>query len=576
LLIAALGVLTYLPALRTPRFLDDYLHKLMIDGRFPVARSPLNLYDFVGDDDRALFVARGLVPWWSDPELKLRFFRPLASGLLWFEQRVLGFGIALQHLHSFAWWLVCVLAARALFRRLLPPRAALLTTLVYAFAPCHALPLAWIANRNALLSLAFGTLALGSYLSFRERPSLWHGLSAGLLFALSLLSGEYALCFGGYVLALELTRPALRSRAEPHSKRARLQKRALGVMPFVVPALAYLVLRGALDYGTSGSGFYVDPLREPWAFARSAPLRLAALLAQGWLTVGPEVWLALPPAYQWLVFPCVLTALVVLALALRRVYASLPPALRHHARWLLLGSMLAIVPVLPSLPSPRLMGIALLGIAVQLGLLLDYAWFPAPSTVRNRAFERLGVVATALGFVHFIHGPVSGWLAASSVQRSAQNFITDVARIGERLEQLESSRVVVLRGGVESLFGPFALVALGGPWTRWDLLSDPSHLLTLRRSERSLELVAPEDASLCPSDGYSLFRNAEVPLLPEEEFRAPGFKLRILAAGEQGPTRARVTFSAPIGPGQLWVARTRDRLRETPPPAVGTGTPSDG
>jgi len=561
--IAALGVFTFLPGLRSPRFLDDYLHTLMVDGRFPVQRSPFNLYDFIGDSERVVFTERGLLPWWAHPELKLRFFRPVSSALMWFEQRVLGFGVGMQHVHSFAWWLIAVLAARALFRRLLGERAALLATLVFAFAPCHALPLSWIANRNALLSLAFGTLALNAYVAWRTQRRARNGLASLVLFALALLSGEYALCFGGYVVAFELTRTT-----------DRVAQRVLGLLAFFAPAAGYLVVRHALGYGTVGSGFYVDPLAEPWDFLRVAPLRLASLLGNGWLTLGTDTWL-LGRAWEWVIFPCIGLLAVGIALLLRRTYAALPPEQRSQARWLLIGSLLSILPVLSAVPSPRLMGIALLGIALQVGLILDQAWFPEPSVVRTRAFEWVGVAATVLGFMHFVHGPVTGWLGASTIQRSANRFVSDVAWIEKRLHALQASEVVVLRGAVDSFFGPFALVVLGGPWTRWDILSDPQHLLTLRRDASTLELVAPEDSSLSPSDGFSLFRGAGLPLQANEEHRAARFTLRVLAVSEFGPTRARITFDEPIGEGQLWISRRGGRLHETPPPRIGYGIPSD-
>lgn len=563
-LLAALGVLTFMPALRCPRFLDDYLHALMIDGRFPVARSPFNLYDFVGEPERAMFMERGLLPWWTHPELKLRFLRPVSSALMWFEQRVLGLGVGLQHVHSFVWWFFCVLAARALFRRLLGERAALLATLVFAFAPCHAMPLAWIANRNALLSLAFGTLALLAYLGFRERGRASAGLAALVLFTLALLSGEYALCFGGYVLSLELSR-----RGDG------FVRRVLGLGTFFVPALSYLLVRSALGYGTAGSGFYVDPLSEPWAFLRIAPFRLASLLGQGWLTIGTDTWLLLRPSTQWLVFPCVGALGLVLALILRRVYGAQPPELQTRLRWLLVGSVLATIPVLSTVPSPRLMGIALLGIAPHIALILEHAWFPASSVPRSPAFERLGVVAALLGFLHFVHGPVVGWLATAQIERDAGRFVADVAWIEKRLQKLHSSEVVVLRGGVESFFGPFALRVAGGPETRWDVLSDPMHLLALRRDERTLDLIVPEDSTLSPTGGFSLFRGPGRPLQQGEEHRAARFTLRVLEVEKQGVTQARLTFDEPISKRQLWVSRHGERLFETPPPRVGYGLPSD-
>src|SRR4051794_28837520 len=77
------GALVHLPAVRCPFILDDYMHASMIEGSIGVRRGPFDLYDFVNDVDRATFLERGLLPWWSHPRLTIRFFRPLSSALRW-------------------------------------------------------------------------------------------------------------------------------------------------------------------------------------------------------------------------------------------------------------------------------------------------------------------------------------------------------------------------------------------------------------------------------------------------------------------------------------------------------------
>src|SRR5690606_4480258 len=145
----------------------------------------------------------------------------LSSALLYADHRLFGGAPLPMHLHSFAWWVACVVGARARYREALSPRAAAVATVIFALAPCHAMPLAWLANREALISLAFGIFALGSYTRFRDRPRALSFASAALLFGLALFGGgEYALAFGGYVAAIELLR-LLRGglRAEPLGRR---------------------------------------------------------------------------------------------------------------------------------------------------------------------------------------------------------------------------------------------------------------------------------------------------------------------------------------------------------------------
>src|SRR6185437_1081486 len=137
-LLFLVGAIVFAPSLRSAYLLDDYLHASMIAGAYPAPRGPFDLYNFVTDADRAVLLDRGMLPWWSDPRLTIRFFRPLSSGLVYAEHRALGplagerVGRLLMHLHSFAWWAALVLAANALFRRLLARRPARIATAVFA------------------------------------------------------------------------------------------------------------------------------------------------------------------------------------------------------------------------------------------------------------------------------------------------------------------------------------------------------------------------------------------------------------------------------------------------------------
>ena len=285
--LVAVGILVFLPAIRSPLLFDDYIHRSMANGTFPAPRGPFDFYDFVNGHDRALLLERGIVPWWTDPALEIRFFRPLSSLLLYGDHRTFASAPLVLHVHSFLWWVLAVLGARALFVRFFSPRVALLATAAFALAPAHVLPLAWLANREALVSLALGLVALVRYEDFRDTGRARDGALAAVLFALAFLAGEYALLLGGYVVAFEL----FRARG-PSSSPAR---RVAGLLPFVLPLVAYLVARRALGYGTTASGFYSDPTRDPLGFLAAAPKRLSWLVLGAWLALDGE---AMRPSYS--------------------------------------------------------------------------------------------------------------------------------------------------------------------------------------------------------------------------------------------------------------------------------------
>lgn len=561
------GAMLFSPAVFTPLFLDDHLQGAMVEGTFPAKRSPFDLYAFVDDGDRAALMARGLLPWWTDPRLTIRFFRPLSSALLWVDHRVFSHAALPMHLHSLAWWAAAVLAARSLFRRLLPSRPATFATVIFALAPCHALPLAWVPNRETLVSIVFGALALGAQARWRDDRRPRDAAVAGALFALAMLAGgEYALCFGGYVVAMDVGR--LRSGETG-------ARRVVGWLPFVVPALTYLAVRGALGYGTAASGFYSDPLREPGAFLTNAPGRAVALLATGWLTVDSEYWRL--GVARWLLAGIVLACAAGLAVPIRRAFAALEPRHRAAATWLLVGSLLALVPTLAVVPARRLLGVSMLGIAAVVALLLDRAWFPRagePGVSRGPAASLAALAALGLGFAHLVHGPGISWLASEQHRTDASDFDSRVAWLRSRTGDPKKARVGVMRGLAGVFFAPFALDRRGVTPARWCVLTQAGHVVALRRDVYTLELVATTGRGLYPIGERNLYRSVDAPLHEGDEIVVPGMRVTILEVGEAGPRAARFVFDEDPAT-LLWLSDMFDATREVELPSVDFGAPYD-
>jgi hypothetical protein len=566
LLFAYIGValLAVVPAVATPFFLDDYLHAAMVEGTFPVARSPFDLYDFVDDGDRGAMIDHGLLPWWTHPKLTIRFFRPLSSALLWADHKIFGAHALPMHVHSLAWWIAAIVGARALFRRWFPPRVAMLATIVFAISPCHAMPLGWIANREVLISLAFGTFALGALARFREAGGARDAIVAAVLFSLALLGGgEYALSFGGYVLAIEVVR-----RRDPGPRRV------LSWLPFALPAAAYLAARARLGYGTAGSGFYSDPLRDPGVFLRKVPWRGAALLSDGWLTIDPNyatTW------QKWAVAGVVALVAVGLAVAVRRALADLHEDQGRTALWLLLGSTVALVPVLAVVPSLRLLGVAMVGIAPIVAIVVDHAWFPpgrarGEDTSRAANVERL--VALTLGFAHFVHGPMTAFLDASQLRRDASDFGARVAWLRDQVPDPTRAELGVVRGMAPVFFAPFGLDAKGHPPARWTVLAQTGHVLVLRKDARTFELVVPENRSIYPAGDGNLYRSDDAPLRAGDVVNAGGMRATVLEAGANGPRRVRLELDE--DPARiLWLRDDTDQLQVAELPDPGFGAPFD-
>lgn len=567
LILVIVGILVFLPSIRTPFLLDDYLHRSMANGAFPVPRGPFDLYDFVSDRDRQELMARGILPWWTDPSLEIRFFRPLSSSLLWLDHKWLGTHPLVLHAHSFAWWIAAMLSAKRLYGRVFSKRVALMATVVFALAPCHMMPLAWLANREALVSLTFGLQGLVAYQDFRAERRAKDALLAALFFALAAAAGEYALSLAGYILAFEIFRP----RAEES-----LGRRVVGLLPWALPTAIYLVIRSMLGYGTRSSGFYSDPTRDLGAYLESAPRRLLLLLSDAWFSLDGETLHSKTPF--WVLVLVAALALGFLVRPVREAIARLDEGPRRGALALLVGSVLAMLPVMSVVPAPRVLGAAMVGVAAVVSVLLDDVWMGKGGEVAGpgtpRRSEHAVLAALLLAFVHVVHGPFTAFLAGRNVEGGARRFAAYATRLGKRTP--ESSDMVVMRGLGSSFFLPFAMYPHGVPPKTWRILSHTGHVLAVREDEHTLTLLSPNDATLFPIGNGNLFRTERARVAVGEVFVVPGMKAEVLEVGPDGPRKVRYTFDESLDDEtKRWISETQRGFPATPPPEPGFGAPFD-
>ncbi len=557
-LVVLFAVLVHVPVLSTPLFQDDYNQLAMIEGRYPSSPGPLDLYDFINDENRIPLIERGVLPWWSHPRMELRFLRPLSSALLWADHGVFGAGgLLFQHLHSLFWWALASTGVYLLLRHLFSRRIATLGLLVFAVAPCHGYPLSWIANREALISVGIGTFALLAYSRWRERGRPRDALTSFLLFAVAVLAGEYSLCFAGYILAIELTRPT-----------ESLGRRALGTLPFAVPALAYLVTRHTLHYGAFGTGYYHDPLRDFGAYATSLPRRFAVLFTTAWAGIDDRAWV---DDSGWKLGLILAIAAGILVLPVRSLLRELEGLARRRALWILIGSVLALLPVMAVGPSVRLLEIPMLGVAAGVALILDHVWFPRREQPRQGSAEWTALAALALAFVHLVRAPLDSFLTHRELRRIAASFVHEMSWLHDHAEG--KSMVVILRANwFQTLF--VAPLMIEGTAPVRDLSFDSGRSLLLRTGPNSLELVAGTQP-LFPVSADDLVRNPDSPLAEGDTVELSGMRATILALRDDGkPRRLRFDFDKNLDdPSYLWVVEKGGTFEEQKLPAPGFGEP---
>jgi hypothetical protein len=467
-----------------------------------------------------------------------------------------------MHLHSFAWWIAAVFAARAFFRQCVSPRAAVFATVIFALAPCHALPIGWLANREALLAITFGTIGLSALLRWQDGGSLRWAMASLAAFTLALLAGEYALGCAGFVVAFAWRAP-------------RRDRRVTSLLLFAFPAVGYLVARRALGYGAEASGFYQDPLRDTGLFAAHVPWRLLVLTLAGWFSQDSTAW-------RWgnsdLPVVCAVAAFLAGGrAALRHVASQLAPPDRSMLWSLVVGSFLAIFPVLAVLPSVRLLGVATLGIAAVVGVVLDAAWFGRETEARSGPEEWTAIAATLLGFAHLVHGPGRAWLNGRQIQSYAIDFADHTAQLATRLTERAASDVIVVRGLDDVFFYGFALEGKGVKGTRWTVLAHTGHVLCRREDARSLELLVAMDSAIYPATAGDLYRSELHPLRAGDAFSRGGLVASVKEMDPAGPRRVRFTLEEDLDdPRYVWVGESRSRgFYDALPPKVGFGAPLD-
>lgn len=593
-MLIALSVLLRAPLLRAGAASDDFMQYAMLDGRYPTPRQAWDLFNFADgtDADNRPLMDYGTLPWWSAPDIRLAMLRPLASVLVWVDLGLFPDSLFMRHAHSFAWWVVMVSLVAWLFLRHLPVRVALLATALFVFEEGHTMPLGWLAHRGAIVALVFSLLGLQLHISARRggRPSI--RFASLLAFALAFASGEWAFPVLGYLIAYELL-------AAPGS----LGERVRWLLPTGVLAGAFLVARGLLGYGARSSGIYIDPLAEPGVFVVEALQRIpvffadlmysvpsdrfnfgtpwrAQLLATGW--IPPEIWTALPGHRFWHVL-LGLTALALFAALARWVRRRATAATWRELRWLLLGSLLAMLPVLASYATSRLLvpmsigAFALLSEAITLAVrgLSSRTHAQGIRAGGRGALQRVGAVLMLIGAVHFgfvetIRSNLEEMGFLGGVYESIR-YLWRTAEFDDR--RLPEQQVFLLNTmeHTSAVFGPFLLHYFGRPMPgSLHVLSGCHRPYELHRvGDRELDLLIV-GGTLLDIGMERLYRTPRMPMPRGHRVELAGFSAEVLRADEGLPRQVRFRFPHSLDdPRYVFVEAAPNGLRRLHPPELG-------
>jgi hypothetical protein len=559
LAVAMLSALGMISALTGGWQLDDYFQRVTLLGYGDA--KPINT--FIQYIDRAHNLGQtdfGTMPWWGSPDLHMAFFRYASTLTMMLDYRLWPNHPALMHLHSLLWLAAAVLVAAMLYREVLGATwVAGLAALMYAIDGAHAVPAAYLANRNALIACCFGSLCLLLFVRWREHG---HGLSrwfSVLMLALALSAGEMGLATIAYLVSYALT-------IERDGIRARLMR----LLPHGGVLGAWALIYKLGNYGSQGSGFYVDPLHSPLRFAVAFCQRAAFLLMGQWTPIPAELSMGPAPGssafFHLSVFSFAIAAIL--------LTLFLPLVMRDRvARFWALGALLSLLPISAVGPENRLLGFVGLGSMALLAQLTQMVFTSTSTLSLPRIWKGFAWAATLILLsIHLVAAPLLGIVRIVYLKDTSSRMTRAMASVPT--DPQIASQDLVLINPPDHIYLVTAIWAV----RRLDSRPMPRHLRALSTGG-TLEVtrVGPRSLQVSFPDGFFPTAFSRYVRSPNDRFSAgqrlalPGLSVVVESLDAHGdPAQVLYEFPVPLeDPSLRWMSWQNGVYVPWTPPAIG-------
>lgn len=539
-----LALLLVSPSLFTGLQLDDYYHWGLVTGN-PLAQpgedaaGVFKLFTFLdGNAERTQqLVDKGMLPWWTLPDVKYMFWRPVSEITHGIDYRLWPDKPVLMHLHSLVYFLLLLLITHKLLQRWLKGRALVWAFWIFCLSYTHGFAAGWLANRNAVLASIFVALTLYFHDRWRRESKPGFHWLALLCFALGLLSGEMGVSGGLFLLAYALCYDSsVRKPAAGEGFVVRYFRQLLTIAPYGVLGIVWLVARSMMGYGAEGSGHYVDPTQFGQFLLTASERYLILLNGLFW---------SLPPEFESLMGNTLPVIVGVVGFGLLGV--AVAPLLKANplARFFSVSVLLMLVPVCATTPHSRLLIAASLPFAALAGL-----YFGA-RTDHKKQFAglpgKLAPVASGLLVISLlVLSPLL--LVFESVQmKLAMDGILNKGAKNLVIKPEQENRIhVILNPPVSSVAGYIQGVrtyhGLNAAKAVIPLVSALKDLQLTVKANGLLEIEGAE--GLYQDSQESLLRARSHALVPGETLTVAGIKATVIHVNTDGvPTR--VAFQLP-------------------------------
>ncbi|MCP4566444.1 MAG: hypothetical protein GY841_02555 [FCB group bacterium] len=561
---AILSVLLLIGTIWQGLRVDDYHHRAAIidpdSGGYCAKGDPIHLFDFMDGEPQLTnkLIEKGHAPWWTDPEVKISFFRPLSVLTHLLDYKLWPNHPEMMHAQNLLWLFALVIAVGLFYRRLFGKGALIaagLALILFALDDAHIETVSWIAQRNALIAMFLGVLSLIAYHKNRVEGWKLGAYLSPVLFSLAILAGEAGITTMAYLIPYTIF---LDSR--------KWSERIRPLLPFFIIILIWRIGTTMAGFSVENTDYYINPSQQPLHFILTALFRLPILITGLFTPISASFALYGPPetSMRLLLLGC----MVIILLA-----AIFWPLLQKdkNARFFAAATILALVPCCAVGPSNRLLIWSSLGAMGFLSCILISS-FNRESIYRptSRSLRFLwGAVSILIVIVHLLIAPVLRPILVNSSKELRQKVYVSLPND----PSLKDQSIIIVNGPL--VFAASHLQVMQAA----ENLPVPKHTRILSPSFASIELNRIDDYTLIlhPDGGYlkvildALVCSRYKPLPVGHRIELSDLKIEVLSITSDGrPERIACQFGVPLEDNSLrWIFWQDGRYKSWTPLKVG-------
>lgn len=425
-----LALVLSIPSINIGLMVDDFLHKAILNGTSPISKpddlSLFGLFSFLAGSPNRItkIIDLGLLPWWTDYDAKITFFRPLTEFTLWLDYKLWPNFPQLMHVQSIVWYLSILFMYKKWLTEEETPQWSSLAVLLFAISGAHSIPVAWIACRSILIATFFGLISLQYHQRWIREKNKSNLVKSIIFLMFSLLGGEYGLSTLAFIIsyAVWMVDGGVRQKIK-------------SILPATIFTTIWVFLYSLSGFGAKNSDLYIDPINDLSNFIQNALIRVPEMLT-GHFT-GITLY-SIPSGKTG--------HLVAYLIGIVFFLPTLPVIKKSKkARYYLTAAILSLIPVCAIVAQDRLLFFSGIGISAIIAESLVY-WLGVQKSRKN-SFTKpvIGYIAILLLTIsHFIISPALFIPMYMIQSKSLDGMIVQPAIEIQKTEDIQNKNVIVI------------------------------------------------------------------------------------------------------------------------------------